>query len=289
MATSRIGIDYLSESQPQKEVTVNDAFDTIDAAIAALSTSNHFTGANNFDGPVGIGTTSPTSRLHISRTAVAINPSNPAYLKVTGVADTAMTAGTEVTDVLLDLSRTLQFATGALATQRAMRVLAPTYAFVGASTITDAATLAISGAPIAGANATITNAYALWVLSGKAHFVGALECESIVAAIMFGGYNVPFNFSNLQFTFTSDANATLTTLQSTAAYIDIMTDAVLTTTRNLIVPLGIGNFWIVRNRNAQAIQIIGPSGTGTTVASGKMAVLIGSGANIIRVSPDTTP
>jgi hypothetical protein len=54
-----------------------------------------------------------------------------------------------------------------LVTQRAFRVSAPTYEFVGPSTITDAATLAISGAPIAGTNATITNSYALWVESGN--------------------------------------------------------------------------------------------------------------------------
>jgi hypothetical protein len=47
-----------------------------------------------------------------------------------------------------------------------MRVLAPTYSFVGASTITTAATVSISGVPTAGTNATITNAYALLVESG---------------------------------------------------------------------------------------------------------------------------
>ena len=49
---------------------------------------------------------------------------------------------------------------------------APTYAFTGASTMTTAATLAIEAAPIAGTNATITNAYSLWVQAGAVRFDG---------------------------------------------------------------------------------------------------------------------
>ena len=48
-----------------------------------------------------------------------------------------------------------------------MRIQAPTYAFVGASTITNAATVDISGPPAAGTNATITNPAALVVESGN--------------------------------------------------------------------------------------------------------------------------
>ena len=87
---------------------------------------------------------------------------------------TAMTLSTEVTDVNFNFARTMQWATGALTTQRAMRIQAPTYAFVGASTITTAATVSIGGAPIAGTNATITTALALWVESGTSRFDGPL-------------------------------------------------------------------------------------------------------------------
>lgn len=48
-------------------------------------------------------------------------------------------------------------------------------AFGGASTVTNAATLAISGAPAAGTNATITNPYALWVESGLSRFDGRIN------------------------------------------------------------------------------------------------------------------
>ena len=104
------------------------------------------------------------SPFTISNTAVATG----AYtgFTFTGAAHTNQTASTEATMVNWNLAQTVQFATGALTTQRAMRIQAPTYGFVGASTITTASTLSISGPPVAGTNATITNAYALNVESG---------------------------------------------------------------------------------------------------------------------------
>jgi hypothetical protein len=100
---------------------------------------------------------------------------SPTAFTLTGAAHTTLTLSTEATDVNFNLSRTVQFATGALTTQRAMRVQAPTYSFVGASTITTASTLSISGAPVAGTNATITNAYALNVESGTTIFNGPVR------------------------------------------------------------------------------------------------------------------
>lgn len=82
---------------------------------------------------------------------------------------TGQTAGAEIVSVDLDLDHTVTHASNtAIATQRDMLIRATTHAFASATgTITDAATLAISGAPIAGANAIITNAYALWVQGGR--------------------------------------------------------------------------------------------------------------------------
>jgi hypothetical protein len=96
----------------------------------------------------------------------------PTALTVTGGAHTTMTASTEDVGVDLDLSATKQWATGALATQREVLLQAPTYAFVGASIVTTAATLAVSGAPIAGANATLTSTHAIWIQGGNAQFDG---------------------------------------------------------------------------------------------------------------------
>lgn len=76
-------------------------------------------------------------------------------LTVTGAAHTALTASTESKGLYLNFSATKQWATGALTTQREVHIDGPTYAFVGASTITEADTLYVK-APVAGTNATIT-------------------------------------------------------------------------------------------------------------------------------------
>ena len=93
-------------------------------------------------------------------------------LTVTGGADTGVTASTEQTDVYLNLARTVTWATGALTNQRSVRITAPTLAFVGASTVTNASTLYIDRAPQAGTNATLTNAYAIFVDAGRVRFDG---------------------------------------------------------------------------------------------------------------------
>ncbi|MDA1169221.1 MAG: hypothetical protein O3A36_02710, partial [bacterium] len=115
-------------------------------------------------GKVGIGDTSPDAQLDLVQ---AVNTSgSPSALIVEGGAHTTLTASTEATDINFNLARTVQFDTGALTTQRAMRIQAPTYSFVGASTITTASTLSISGPPVAGTNATLTNKYAVNVETG---------------------------------------------------------------------------------------------------------------------------
>lgn len=110
----------------------------------------------------------------LTMTPVAASSGVRSLLTVTAPADTGLTATTEQVDVYLNLAATRTWATGAITTQRAVRVAAPTYAFAGASTITTAVTFDISGAPVAGANATITNAYALRVVAGAVLFGGAL-------------------------------------------------------------------------------------------------------------------
>lgn len=110
--------------------------------------------------------------MEISQFEVIITPdpvgiASPNALRVVGAIHNTLAASTEAEDVHFDLARIATFQTGALAIQRAFRIDAPTYAFQGASVITDAATAYISGAPVAGTNATITNAYALWVDAGE--------------------------------------------------------------------------------------------------------------------------
>jgi hypothetical protein len=98
------------------------------------------------------------------------------FLTVNAPSDTALTASTEAIGVSF-VGATRQHATGALATQREYVFAKPTYSFVGSSALTTAATLAITGAPVAGTNVsnpTTANLYALWVQADRAHFDGTI-------------------------------------------------------------------------------------------------------------------
>jgi hypothetical protein len=92
-----------------------------------------------------------------------------------------LAAGVEAIDVNFALNRTVQFTAGALTTQRAFVIQAPTYAFATgpASTITTAATLAITGAPGTGTNAIITNSLAFWVQAGNTVLAGKLGVNTL--------------------------------------------------------------------------------------------------------------
>jgi len=103
----------------------------------------------------------------VSASPPASTGAPPLLESLAGAAHTALTASTEYSDIYWNLARTVQFSTGAITTQRSVRIAAPTYSFVAASTITTAATVQIDGAPVAGTNATITNRTALRVLAGS--------------------------------------------------------------------------------------------------------------------------
>jgi hypothetical protein len=122
-------------------------------------------------GNAGFGINAPSANMHIvQRTAIATG-----LIKgfiYTGVVNTNQTKETEISGATWTMAGR-QWATGTIATQREFLIDAPTYSFVAASTITNAATLAITGAPIAGTNATILNRLALWVQGGKVRLDGA--------------------------------------------------------------------------------------------------------------------
>lgn len=126
----------------------------------------------------------------------------PVVFQIITPADTALTAGTEnilnqFGGTTAQATVTRQFSTGALATQRENLFVHPTYAFVGSTTLTNAATVAISNAPQAGTNATLTNAYALWVQAGMTRLDGKV-------------YAIPKYFVNSSSTFATGANTTET-------------------------------------------------------------------------------
>lgn len=112
---------------------------------------------------VGIGTATPGGNLEVAQTITATG-----ILKgivFTGAVNTNQTLSTEIPSLTITAAGR-EWATGALALQREVLITQPTYSFVGASTITDAATLGIAGGPVEGANATITNAHGLLIQAG---------------------------------------------------------------------------------------------------------------------------
>lgn len=166
-ATNALGLRAVS----QVDFNING---TLAASVSGSSISPNAT-ATIALGQSGLRFTSLFAQAADLSQAVSAGTTSLPALKVSGAAHTTQTAGAELVDIDFALNRTVQHATGAVATQRSTVFRAPTYSFVGASVITDAATLAITGAPVPGTNATITNPYALWVQAGKSKFGGAIE------------------------------------------------------------------------------------------------------------------
>lgn len=152
--------------------------------------------------------------------AVATSGTGNTAFTITSAANTNQTASTEEFSINLNLSATVQFATGALSAQRAAIIQAPTYAFVGASTLADAATLAITGAPIAGTNATITRSMAVWVQAGLTRVDGDFQHK---------GTNLGFYSATVAakqtVTGSKVANAALASLLTALATIGLITDS----------------------------------------------------------------
>ncbi|MEO5635059.1 MAG: hypothetical protein ABIS26_02500, partial [Candidatus Paceibacterota bacterium] len=135
------------------------------AAIQAVVGNNGATTALTIlnNGNVGIGITGPTAKLHITQSVTATGALTG--IVYTGAVNTNQTLSTEIPSLTLTTAGR-EWATGALTMQREVLITAPTYSFVGASTITDAATFAIAGAPIKSTNATITNTHGLLIQAG---------------------------------------------------------------------------------------------------------------------------
>lgn len=101
-------------------------------------------------------------------TPAARTSGSAAYFTVNAPADTGLTASTEAIGIN-HVGATRQHATGAITLQREYVFGAPTYSFVGASTITTAVGVEFAS-PIAGTNATLTKSVAgRFVASTAAH------------------------------------------------------------------------------------------------------------------------
>ena len=116
-----------------------------------LTTAQTVAGAKTFTG-------TPTAFTPTASTTAATT-----RFLFTGAADTTLTASTEAPNVYFNMGQTRQHSTGTLSTQRDFRISPSTHSFVGASTLTNAASLVIDGPSNGGTNATITNSSALYV------------------------------------------------------------------------------------------------------------------------------
>lgn len=105
-----------------------------------------------------------------------------------------------------------------------MIVNARTYAYAsGAFTITDAATVSISGAPIAGASTTITRGYALWAKGGTTRLDGNISLVNQAFISSTGSNDIRFLDSSqtagIDFALTSTIPSINTTVTNAAVYL----------------------------------------------------------------------
>lgn len=116
-------------------------------------------------GLFGFGTTTPAANVNIVQTAAA-NGVLKGFI-YTGALNTIQLRDNEIPSfTITTVGRQWDTFTTTLPIQREVLITQPTYSFVGASTITNAATMGIAGAPIKSTNATITNTHGTLVQAG---------------------------------------------------------------------------------------------------------------------------
>lgn len=193
----------------------------------------------------------------------------------TGPASSGLTASTEAIGTNWNASATRTFATGALTLQREFLIQAPTYAFVGASTLTDAVTFAVSGPPIAGANATLTRR---WIAT-----FGTLEATVTVPNV--GGVGI-FGAGATQLVVRDTTNNSEGVFEASAAGFGIgaaTSHALLLFTNNAtrLTISADGTAWTI----ATATLFSLPSACNLTIG----AAAIASGTNVCQALTGTAP
>lgn len=141
------------------------------SSVLAQDNANFFWDDTN--NRLGIGTASPSATIHVVQPVATTG--SPTAILVAGGAHTTLTASTEAIDANFNFAQTKQFATGALTTQRSVVFQAPTYGFVGASTITNLIGVDITGAPSTGTNATVSTTSAALRVGGAVTLLGAFS------------------------------------------------------------------------------------------------------------------
>lgn len=109
------------------------------------------------------------------------------HLAFTPKRGALLPAGIEFIDQMLSLNRELEFQTGTLAIQRSFYIAPPTLTFIGASTVSDAITSYVAGAPVKGTNATLTRTHAMYIDAGAV--AGATNAYGLTVNAPTGGTN----------------------------------------------------------------------------------------------------
>lgn len=178
--TSGSAIGFWAAGITKSAGAITNSYNFLGEDNSALGATGHWgvymKGAlmpNYFQGMVAIGRTAqPIATLDIQPN-VKTSGALPYGIYMDGAAHTGITIG-NASDVLLDFSRTMQFATGAIAELDTMRIKPRTYGAVGASTYTVASTLTLDGAPAEGTNVTITTPLTFWAKAGAVRFDGRM-------------------------------------------------------------------------------------------------------------------
>lgn len=155
----------------------NEAIDTLTTGLMKIGTSTATSITVGRPAMASIVATTQSMQF----VAAANTGSAPVKLNFNSANDTALTAAIENNAVNFNMNFTREWSAGTTAVQREFLVQAPTYQGATATaTFTSAATFAITGPPIAGTNAAITNSFALWVQTGD---VGLGANASIKSAV----------------------------------------------------------------------------------------------------------
>ena len=121
-----------------------------------------------------------------------------------------------------------------------------------------------------------------FVLSARAQVPGTQI--PLTGSIGINGNASILGFQNISFSL--DANLTLTATQWSSQFLNVTSSVSLTATRNLVLPLNPGQQYTIENNTTggRAIQAIGPSGTGVTIANGATNIVVSDGTNYIPAS-----
>lgn len=211
-----------------------------------------------------------------SSPVVSITPYWAPGFTITAPVLGALTASTEFSDVNFNLSATKSWNAGTITTQRAFRIQAPTYAFASASTITTASTLSISGAPIAGTNATISTAFSLYSEGGLVGSVGDVIITTAAGA--FGVRSGPAGANRIQMKGGSG-------LEMASAYY-VAWGPSSTSANSPDLFLRRDDAGILALRNAANVQSFGVYGTWTSTTSYERVNVRGKASASFEIGPE---